>query len=423
MLLFFFIIIGGLISLASGFIEFEVFSKIFNTISTSNNFTFAFTLSISFCFEIVKNFSSLIIPIICNFQNLSVSLKKFTDLTKKIRVLLVIISFICTFIYTGNILTKTVNDKNEIDDQIQKIETKYSNDLKLIDVEINKEYNYQLSKYEKIHANSQEELNKAIQEYGINSQTAKYFEKLESQAHDNYDNFIKNGKELLRTNKNFSKKIADIDFQHEKSLKDLNDGSSITLEQSAYLNNFLGIFNLKNETCYKVTVFTISVLISLIMEVTIHMSASFISKNSTVIFDEIDSQIKFTSEEKNRFQKIAKTLINALICLSIYLCIMMLCTDQQIAIQSAIPVYIAYIGTLIADKVKVGNSDSPKMNVLDKIKELFLTGLISFVLYIIMGTFLGNQFTDVSSIAVSIGAIIGKALNIHFNVPLTLEKN
>ena len=102
---------------------------------------------------------------------------------------------------------------------------------------------------------------------------------------------------------------------------------------------------------------------------------------------------------------------------------MMLCTDQQIAIQSAIPVYIAYIGTLIADKVKVGNSDSPKMNVLDKIKELFLTGLISFVLYIIMGTFLGNQFTDVSSIAVSIGAIIGKALNIHFNVPLTLEKN
>lgn len=410
----FFILCGGIASLISGIIEFDVFKNIFAGESKEQ---LIFCFCIVACFEIIKNFSSLIIPLISNNLADSKEFIKFCKITKKTRIALVAISFVCTIIYTGNSLIQTSMTDEEKNQRIAEINKNYDTEKNKLDDEIDKEFNEIKNNLEKSKEFADTTLSEYLKNHSITSSLGKKYKKEADDATNKLNNFILNGKDTMKNNEPYSSKYSQLNRDKDGQIKELNKENTFISAKSTYLNNFLGIIRIQGEIPYTFTVLLISLIISATLECIIAIASEFLSTRSTDIFKLFDEQLKFDEKEKLSFEKIGKIVVNSSICLAVYITTMLI-FKENIANKTLTTAFLAYCISLSVIKLyEKTNRSKNTSSFTEKFLDVIISGAIAFVLYFIMGMFIGDVYTDISSIAVTIGGVVGKLLNMQISFP------
>ena len=419
-IIFMFMFSGLLVSMLSALIECSVFIQIFKTDLIDSKIITLFSFGIAIGFEVVKNFANIIIPITTIISSPNESLIKFSKRVKKSRIFLVAISLICTLIFTSNCLIKTTSTIAEKDQAIKSLTTQFEKEQKEINKSIEKDYNSELKILHNNVDKSKKKLDDAAINFGIDSSIYIRLNNEYKKDQDLLKEFQKSGYKKIVNSKDYQDRLNNLQIQFNKDKKDIFENKNIILQQSTYLNNFINLIGLEddNQQYYIVTVIIISLIISIIIEMVISIVSSFLSTNANPVFEELDMQIKLSAEEFNKINRIIKSIYNAILCLAIYLLIMQF-GDQPIVTESIVIIFLTY---LISNKIMMMNMKNEDINFFNKIKEVITNGLITFAAYFIFGMLFGCKYTDLSSIAVTLGAIIGQYLNLNLPIPFFSRK-
>jgi len=417
LIIFLFIVVGLVSSFISAVIECTVFVEIFDTNMIDYKITLIFSIGIAICFEIVKNFSNFILPVISLINPPNHSLVLFGKKAKKCRFILVVISLLCTLIFTGNTLTKNIISNEEHNKAVEQITKEYKTETNEIESNIKENYTSELKRLLSEMQNAQEEKDKAAIAHGKKSDIYLYFEEVYNEKKQNYEYFQSNGLEIIKKNNGYNSKLDILKKDYDDKVKNASSTSD-SIQQSTYLRNFINMLGLESSdtSIYIVSVFIISCLISIILEMIISLASSFLGANSNMILNELDRQIKLTDTEIEKIKYLFKTICNAAICLGVYL-IIMLFNNEIIIMNSVLIVFVSYLVSNFNLKL---NLNEEAESLLSKTKEIFLSGIIAFVAYFIFGLLFGNKYTDISTVAVTFGAIIGQYLNLE--VPFNFFK-
>lgn len=419
-IIFMFMFTGLFVSLLSALIECSVFIEIFKTDLIDIRIISIFSCCMAIGFEVVKNFSNIVIPIITLINNPNNSLKKFNNSIKKSRKILVAISLLCTLIFTSNALIKTTSSINEKNKALQEITTELKYEEEKIQKDINNDYNNELRTLNTNINKTKEKLNNATINFGTRSTVYKHFKNELNEAQKLLNEFKKYGYQEITNSKDYQKRLDNAKNKFNDDKKSIEGNQNITLQRSVYLSNFINIIGLDshNQNYYILTVVLISLIISITIEIVISIVSSFLSTNANAIFEELDRQVKLSIEEVKKIKHMIKSIYSAGLCLAIYLIIMQ-SKDQPIIAKSIIIIFFTY---LVSNKITMITSNND-VSFHNKLKEILTNGLIAFAGYFIFGIFFGDNYTDLSSIAVTLGAVIGQYLNLNLPIPFFKKPN
>lgn len=445
------LLIGFIAAMLSGVIEYYVLKELFSKIITDGQVK-------------TLNFLPIIIVIILEgsklflhfgssaFNNVSTTLSLSTvDFTKAmnvIKVILVVFSFICTIIFTGNVLyyDNVKNNSENLKTQISAINQQYEVEIEECKQKYTDLNNSKLKSYETAWKNAEEELSEHLANpvltpkvaYDRYQQKAKELEAKVDEKHTQYIEYSNSVNLDLNSNPNYINEINTLENERDEEISKVKENNVQSNEgDNSYIKTFLLlVFNtFLNKDVYPrwlyfIIVIFISVVIAGVLEAVIYISQRFITTPSTEL------QNAFDYEGNDFIKDKTKSVVRFIICIafsfSIYVIYGLIseisldkfnilsglvCCIITVVIFSIIPISISQ------NHYEEKEDSSGKFNkIQNEIKNFLATegktmlikGLLSFVLFIVLGIIYKKDIADitVAAVGVAAGQAIGQILHI-----------
>ena len=444
------LLIGMLAAILSGVIEFFVLKDLFSRITLNGN-----EMELSFLplvIVIVLEGSKLFLhfgnsAIKQNLPNDYENAQKFAETMNKIKICLIIFSFVCTVIFTCNFLyqNSSVVVKGAQEAAITEIDNRYDKEVENYTNRYWENIQRDVDSKKQEWVNASDELanleprlsprvvyeryleEKAALEKKVEEKYAEYqvsLERLNTNVYE--DEYFQNGIAAIETER-VNEKSAAIENAYE-----LDGGDN------EYIRTFLlFIFNslLRKDTYPKVLYFIVALAISLvvaaILEAVIYFSQRLITMPSNELEKAFEADYEADSEIKTRIKFITRVVIGASISFFVFLVYGLLkeiamnkfeliagliCSLLTILMSFALPKF-SYDKTTIAEK-KLPKTNKA-FNILGEFmategKTMIIKAILSFVCFIFLGILFEESIAEITvpAVGVAIGGAIGHVFHI-----------
>ena len=425
-----FLVLGLTAALLSGVVEYHVIGDLLSNSDASTQNMYI-PLIIVFVLEGLKVFLHYIIPAHRRIGDTGSHIF-FKNVTKYV---LVIFSLICTLVFVSNSLYNPRTVMSSIDNEIQTIEAKYSQLEENGRATLKPDADPRVKNIEKKAESIRNQLDKLTPVYRPQSAYNNYvkeknrlegaLEKAEQDYRNLYEIISKeNETAFTHLQQSLStQKQAEIDTISNR-FEYLSSGDNPYL--SSAIAFFLSVFGRieYSRTAYFLCVLCIALIISVILELTISFSFSYVATNG-------DKLIKLFSEEypiptvfKAHANKLIKTIVQSSIMLSIYL-IYQSIADTKMTFYGIIYAFFSYFLSIIftSDRIKLTlnigekKEESKKVHntIVDAKKVVFpviVQTLICVVGFLMISVYMGYAIADLipTTIALSVGSISGQVI-------------
>lgn len=339
---------------------------------------------------------------------------------------LVILSVVCSIIFTVSTLNRAAYNEEQIIAQTATVESNLNNDITITTAAIQAQYEKDIEPYQKAVDLAQQALSKAsIAGMGPKTSTAvlSALQTTLDKANLNFDNAVK--------------RLSTIrDTQIEAKTNELNEKAKIQIQQlrdtstkknasrfdNPLLSNFLLVLA---ETLFQTEVYSrsaylwfcllLGVTISILLELLISTSASLLAQNTDFLFDPIDG----VSEKIRSFcDEVVLTLFQAFSALTVYLGIMSFYyidfkKEQIFGALLALSTSF-FLTKHFLPKDEKASTSSSEHTIYNQIRDCVLQGVVSFMGYIFLGFIFGQDAVtlDLSTVAIGLGATISGGISI-----------
>lgn len=444
------LLIGFLAAMLSGTIEYFVLRDLFSKIiidGTEKTLTFL-PLVIVLVLEGSKLFlhfgSSALNNVSEDLEPSTTDFAKSMDVIKKF---LIVFSFICTIIFTGNVLyfnNVELNSKN-LETQISEINQKYDDEVeackqKYINLKDSEVESYKIAWENAENALLEHNTNPVLSPrvaYERYEQERITLENAVEEKHQEYDNALKDVNMNINDDENYKNEISELNRKRNDEIEKLKSNSiESNSGDSEYIKTFLLlIFNtfFKAETYPRWLYFIITILISFViagvLEAVIYVSQRLISISSEEMSKAFEADHMLDQATKDKAKKIIGIILSAAFSFSIYIVyglIKEISMNKFNILSGLVCCVITVVACLVIPTFTYHQKKAPKNTIekaSDSFKEFLATegkmmlikGLLSFVLFIVLGVIYDKEIAEITipAIGVATGQIIGQLLHIN----------
>lgn len=418
-LLLLYLFVGILAAILSAIIEYTVFNELFSSSSASLMSPMIAAGSFVFILETSKLFLHYLTgrkECISDGSNL----KKYAEHTSYLLYIPVIISFICTVVYSINTLDMPQYNAAAVNTQIEQADQQLILNIQEMTDNYNAEKLERLKPYQDALDKASDNITKLLESNAGPQKTQSALPALNAAlqtAQENYDNKEKLLEEEYTQKKN--DKEVELRNQHQNivnSLNDISDPTVVSAYDNPIIEKVLRIFlSLFGQSAYsRKTYIMIALIFGLLMSTYLELTISTVFKLSSFSLEELNDAPQITSTDWKKWsENCILLLIRTFFALGIY-CLVMLVFRKEIAERTFVHSVIVTIITIILAQHSIlsesKSKDKPPFfkNILPALQDFFLQGTLTFVVYLMLGFFLGANAVniDASSVAVAIGSTV-----------------
>lgn len=444
------LLIGALAAILSGVVEYYVLRDFFSKITingTEKEFSF-----IPMVIVVVLEGSKIFLhfgnsAIKQNLTNDNRSAHRLAESMNKIKVCLIVFSFVCTVIFTCNFLYQNTSF-NMLEEQTNlssQIDTEYDEKIKALEKEYIEKNKLEIDSKKK----EWEQASKALSDlqprltpkvvYDRYIQERDFLQKYEQKKHDEYQDSLNKD---IHEDPTFQLRLETVNKERnnkkENALKESsenveNDNECIRTFLLFIFNSILNKYSYP-KVLYFIVVLAISLVIAAILEAVIFFSQRLITMPAKELEKAFEADYEAESEIKARIKFLARVIIGAVISFFVFLVYGLIKEITMDRFEIVAGLGCSFLTVLMGfalpkfhyttpETIEKGKKNRPKTNgVLDVLGEFMVTegrimiikAILSFVCFVFLGILFEESISEITvpAIGVAIGGAIGHIFHI-----------
>ncbi|WP_270252389.1 hypothetical protein [Clostridium fessum] len=414
--------VGIFCALLSGLIEFCVFREFFTSSYQTLIPSFALAFVLVFSLEFSKFFLHF-------YQSRCKELQKGRNhLISAVRIGLIVLSFVCTAIFTVTTLDKGAYNEISIQDSIDSIEAKLDDDIAQVKSETDVRYEKNMKPFLNAKQSAEENFSAPPPPHLGPQRLEKYMERLQTAVDNATDDYKKavDRYEGIR-DKNYTDKVNELRTIANQKILALTDDSAPELAarfDNPILSHFLSVLaqtlwhiSSYSRPVYLWTCLLLGILVSLFLEALISISASLMATSTDFLSEHVEGVGDMVQKWCNQFVVL---MFKTFCAVMVYIIIVSMFQSAELE-KTKFLMGIAACGVSIylvshfMPSPDVPDFDaSPNAYLFYQIRDCTVQGIVSLMGYVLLGLLCGQEAInlDLNTVAIGFGSAISGGLGI-----------